>query len=273
MQEAMRSDTGPVPTIGSDGNPLLKSLEPSAVSPAIDGIDLRTAIVSKLTYHVGKSVRDATDADWYAATCLALRDREVDAFHAAARRSTASKRVCYLSMEFLIGQRLPETLGNLGLAGAARSALSELGVDLDRLFKIEPDPALGNGGLGRLAACFMESMATPDIPAVGYGIRYDYGLFRQAIVDGWQRERPDNWLSSGYPMGVRAAPPRLFGEVRGRRGTRPGRQRHQTYLAAGGCHLGGRARHPGRRLARPQGQPASPLARPCSRAARTRRVQ
>ena len=171
-------------------NPLLKSLEPSAVSPAIDGIDLRTAIVSKLTYHVGKSVRDATDADWYAATCLALRDREVDAFHAAARRSTASKRVCYLSMEFLIGQRLPETLGNLGLAGAARSALSELGVDLDRLFKIEPDPALGNGGLGRLAACFMESMATLDIPAVGYGIRYDYGLFRQAIVDGWQRERP-----------------------------------------------------------------------------------
>jgi glycogen phosphorylase len=199
VQEAMRSDTGPVPTIGSDGNPLLKSLEPSAVSPAIDGIDLRTAIVSKLTYHVGKSVRDATDADWYAATCLALRDREVDAFHAAARRSTASKRVCYLSMEFLIGQRLPETLGNLGLAGAARSALSELGVDLDRLFKIEPDPALGNGGLGRLAACFMESMATLDIPAVGYGIRYDYGLFRQAIVDGWQRERPDNWLSSGFP--------------------------------------------------------------------------
>ncbi len=197
MHKALRSNM--VPTIGADESPPPVPLDLPAVISGSDAAGLREAILSKLAYQVGQGVRNATDADWYAATCLALRDREVDAFNASALRSAAAKRVCYLSMEFLIGKRLAETLGNLGLTGAARSALSELGVELERLFRIEPDPALGNGGLGRLAACFMDSMATLDIPAIGYGIRYDHGLFRQTIVDGWQREQPDSWLSSGYP--------------------------------------------------------------------------
>jgi starch phosphorylase len=119
----------------------------------------------------------------------------------ATRRSyrDGRKRVYYFSLEFLIGRLLFDALSNLGLTATARSALADLGVDLDRLRKLEPDAALGNGGLGRLAACFMESMSTLGIPAHGYGIRYDHGIFRQALQDGWQLELPEEWLSSGNP--------------------------------------------------------------------------
>ena len=134
-------------------------------------------------------------------TALAVRDVAMDRWFESNKRTKASgaKRVYYLSLEFLIGRLLFDKLGNLGLLGAFRYALAGLGVDLDRLREQEADAALGNGGLGRLAACYVESMATLGIPAYGYGIRYEHGLFRQRIADGVQQELPEDWLASGNP--------------------------------------------------------------------------
>ncbi len=162
---------------------------------------LRRAVVAKLTYAVGKDPIVASDRDWFVACALAVRDKIVDRWMTSTRANytRARKRVYYLSLEFLIGRLLVDSLNNLGLTDTMRAALAELGVDLDRLRSIEPDAALGNGGLGRLAACFMESMATLSVAAYGYGIRYNHGLFRQVIKDGWQREYPETWLSFGNP--------------------------------------------------------------------------
>ncbi len=170
-------------------------------APAAEAAAFRVAILSKLTYEVGKDPESAADRDWLIATVLATRDRIVDRWMETTRKvyTDGRKRVYYLSLEFLIGRLLGDALGNLGLTATARSALSSLGVDLERLRALEPDAALGNGGLGRLAACFMESMATLSIAAYGYGIRYDHGLFRQRIKDGWQLEYPENWLDFGNP--------------------------------------------------------------------------
>ena len=144
------------------------------------------SVLAKLTYMVGKDPAHAQEHDWLLATALAVRDRIVDRWMDATRKTyrDGRKRVYYFSLEFLIGRLLFDALGNLGLTDTAREALREFGVDLDRLRKLEPDAALGNGGLGRLAACFMESMATLGIPAHGYGIRYDHGIFRQVLKDG-----------------------------------------------------------------------------------------
>ncbi len=162
---------------------------------------LRRLIVEKLTYATGRDPLIAGDRDWFVAAALALRDRIVDCWLRSARNDTARerKRVYYLSLEFLPGRLLLDSLNNAGLTEAMGLALGDLGVDLDRLRTVEPDPALGNGGLGRLAACFMESMASLGIPAHGYGIRYNHGLFQQVIRDGWQHEYPENWLSLGNP--------------------------------------------------------------------------
>ncbi|MDQ2802728.1 MAG: glycogen/starch/alpha-glucan phosphorylase, partial [Pseudomonadota bacterium] len=137
----------------------------------------------------------------FMATALAIRDVVVERWFASTRytNETGAKRVYYLSLEFLIGRLLFDTIGNLGLTETVREALRESGVDLDRIGGEEPDAALGNGGLGRLAACFMESMATLGVPAFGYGIRYEHGLFRQVIVNGLQAELPEDWLSLGNP--------------------------------------------------------------------------
>jgi starch phosphorylase len=173
---------------------------PAAVWPeAVEA--LRALILVKLTYAVGKDIPSARDHDWYVATALAVRDRIVDRWMDSTRSTyqEGRKRVYYLSLEFLTGRLLVESLGNLGLLATAEQALDRLGVNLEQLQGVEPDPALGNGGLGRLAACFMESMASLAIPAYGYGIRYDHGIFRQAIVDGWQCELPEEWLSAGNP--------------------------------------------------------------------------
>jgi starch phosphorylase len=166
-----------------------------------DVVALRRALVAKLTYAVGKDPIVASPHDWYIATALTVRDRIVDRWFPSTRTIYAEKpkRVYYLSLEFLIGRLLGDSLNNLGLTETMRDALAELGVDLEALRELEPDAALGNGGLGRLAACFMESMATLGIAAYGYGIRYDHGLFRQQIKDGWQNEVPENWLASGNP--------------------------------------------------------------------------
>ena len=143
----------------------------------------------------------ATKHDWYKAAALALRDRIVHRWLTAEKASydAGRKRVYYLSLEFLIGRLFTDALNNMGLLAVFEAALGDLGVGLSELRKCEPDAALGNGGLGRLAACFMESMATLAIPAIGYGIRYDFGLFRQIINNGWQKEYPDEWLSFGNP--------------------------------------------------------------------------
>jgi starch phosphorylase len=162
---------------------------------------LRRAVIAKLTYAVGKDPVVATERDWFVATALTVRDRIVDRWMTSTRAtySDKRKRVSYLSLEFLIGRLLFDSLSNLQILEPMRAALAELGVELDRLREIEPDAALGNGGLGRLAACFMDSMATLSVAAHGYGIRYNHGLFRQVIKDGWQLEYPETWLSLGNP--------------------------------------------------------------------------
>ncbi|WP_158747072.1 glycogen/starch/alpha-glucan phosphorylase [Acidisphaera sp. L21] len=162
---------------------------------------LHDAILARLLYNIGKTPSRASQRDWYAATALTIRDRIVDVWTSSAARARAqgAKRVAYFSLEFLIGRLMFDAAGNLGMVEMLRNALALEGIDLDHLRTLEPDAALGNGGLGRLAACFMESMATLAIPAFGYGIRYDHGLFRQTITDGWQQEIPEDWLSSGNP--------------------------------------------------------------------------
>jgi glycogen phosphorylase len=163
--------------------------------------EIKSAILAKLRLAIGKDAGMATRHDWYKAAALALRDRIVHRWLAADKQSydAGRKRVYYLSLEFLIGRLFTDALNNMGLLALFDAALGDLGVGLSELRKCEPDAALGNGGLGRLAACFMESMATLGIPAIGYGIRYDFGLFRQIINNGWQQEYPDEWLSFGNP--------------------------------------------------------------------------
>ena len=166
-----------------------------------DLADIKSAVLAKLALALGKDPASATDRDWFVAAALTIRDRIIHRWLSVERGSEAKgrKRVYYLSLEFLIGRLFSDVLCNLGLTDLFHSALGDLGVDLNRLKGAEPDAALGNGGLGRLAACFMESMASLGIPACGYGIRYDHGLFRQVIRDGWQLEYPEEWLSFGNP--------------------------------------------------------------------------
>ncbi len=162
---------------------------------------LRERILEKLTYQVGRTPQEATDRDWFLATAHAVRDFVVETWLDSSARAEAAggKRVYYLSLEFLIGRLLFDAIGNLGLMDRVRAALATLDIDLASLREQEPDAALGNGGLGRLAACFMDSMATLGIPAFGYGIRYEHGLFRQEIAGGVQRELPEDWLEVGNP--------------------------------------------------------------------------
>ncbi|CCV12520.1 glycogen/starch/alpha-glucan phosphorylase [Mesorhizobium sp. STM 4661] len=171
-------------------------------APILDIPDPKTLadeVLKALKYRVGKGTTVATQYDWLTASIKVVRDRIVDHWMQATQEAYAQqeKRVYYLSLEFLIGRLMRDAFSNLGLMDNMREALSSLGVDLDLIAALEPDAALGNGGLGRLAACFMESMATVDIPAHGYGIRYANGMFRQEIHDGWQVELPETWLDHG----------------------------------------------------------------------------
>ena len=181
--------------------PQLKRLHLTSPGRDSDEAELRDAIQAKLTYALGKTREAATDADWYQATALAVRDRVINILMQtrAETKRQKKKRVYYLSIEFLIGRLLFDTLTNLQLVEPTRAALASLGADLDRLREVEPDAALGNGGLGRLAACFLDSMSALGIPAYGYGIRYENGLFEQRISDGWQQELPEDWLARGNP--------------------------------------------------------------------------
>ncbi|MGZ3328275.1 MAG: glycogen/starch/alpha-glucan phosphorylase [Xanthobacteraceae bacterium] len=191
------------PSSGREFQSVLRGpLPPSSQASSEEALsEIKSAVLAKLVLAVGKDAGSATDRDWFLAAAFAIRDRIIHRWLASERASNAkgSKRVYYLSLEFLIGRLLPDVLCNLGLGENFYAALGDLGVDLNRLRSAEPDAALGNGGLGRLAACFMESMASLGIPAYGYGIRYDHGLFRQVIKNGWQQEYPEEWLSFGNP--------------------------------------------------------------------------
>lgn len=147
---------------------------------------MKDDILAHLRYSLGKDAGHAAIYDWRMALSLTLRDRMMDSWFQSTKTSydRHAKRVYYLSMEFLIGRLVEDVAANLGLVDEARAAVAELGQDYDLLVKDEPDAALGNGGLGRLAACFMDSLATLGIPAMGYGIRYEHGLFEQDFVEG-----------------------------------------------------------------------------------------
>ncbi|MFI5361989.1 MAG: glycogen/starch/alpha-glucan phosphorylase [Elusimicrobiota bacterium] len=164
-----------------------------------DPADLEAAIRYRLHYTIAKEAGDVTTADLFHAVSLAVKDIAVDRLLASRLRSRAreAKRVYYLSMEFLPGRTLGNNLLNLGLYEACRKALRSLGGDIDAVLDEESDPGLGNGGLGRLASCLLDSMATLGITGFGYGINYQFGLFRQVIEDGWQVEKPDRWKSDG----------------------------------------------------------------------------
>ncbi|PWF55347.1 glycogen/starch/alpha-glucan phosphorylase [Massilia glaciei] len=166
-----------------------------------DVAHLKRAIANQLVYRVGKDPVAAQPADWLHATALAVRDRLVERWMKTTRAQyeQKAKRVYYLSMEFLIGRSFTNALLALEIGEQVGQALAELGVDIGQMAELEHDAALGNGGLGRLAACFLDSMATLGIAGFGYGIRYDYGMFRQQIVDGSQVETPDYWMAGGHP--------------------------------------------------------------------------
>ncbi|MBZ9965050.1 glycogen/starch/alpha-glucan phosphorylase [Mesorhizobium sp. BR1-1-2] len=183
---------------------MTRTMTSDPLPPLLENPDPKTLareVLMALKYRVGKDTTVATQYDWLTASIKVVRDRIVDRWMQATKEAYAQqeKRVYYLSLEFLIGRLMRDAFSNLGLMENMREALSSLGVELDLIATLEPDAALGNGGLGRLAACFMESMATVDIPAHGYGIRYANGMFRQEIHDGWQVELPETWLDHGNP--------------------------------------------------------------------------
>ena len=165
---------------------------------------LLQSIGHHLRYSLSKEWEDKNGHDLFVALALAVRDRLVERMLATEQkfRRSDAKRLYYLSMEFLIGRSLGNNLFNLGIFEQCRKGLMELGVDLEEVRQIERDAALGNGGLGRLAACFLDSLATLDMPGYGYGINYEYGLFRQEIDSGYQREKPDNWLAERTPWQI-----------------------------------------------------------------------
>jgi starch phosphorylase len=162
---------------------------------------LKNAFLDDLFYVQGKFPALATKKDYYMALAYAVRDRMLQRWisTAAAYTKQASRTVAYLSAEFLIGPNLGNNLINLGIFDRVKQCMTEMGLNFEELLQQEEEPGLGNGGLGRLAACFIDSLATLEVPAVGYGIRYEFGIFQQQIVDGWQVEKTDKWLHFGNP--------------------------------------------------------------------------
>lgn len=169
------------------------------IKKALTPSEARDMIVSKLSHNFGVIPTEATDEHYYKAIALILRDmmsHEYATFTNAAE-SQNKKTVYYLCMEFLMGRSLKNTLYNLGLTDVMTKALQGLNIKIENIYEQEPDAGLGNGGLGRLAACFLDGLATQDYPAMGYSLRYEFGIFRQKLVDGWQTELPDRWLPGG----------------------------------------------------------------------------
>ena len=169
------------------------------MSSTITEKEVKDLIKGKLARYFGVSPVEASKEQIYKAVVMSVRDillQKRQQFHKKIKAKRA-KRVYYLCMEFLLGRSLKNSLYNLSAASVFEKAVSSYGLSLDELYELEPDAGLGNGGLGRLAACFMDALATGDYPAMGYSLRYEYGLFKQKIVDGWQTELPDVWLPGG----------------------------------------------------------------------------
>jgi glycogen phosphorylase len=166
--------------------------------------EIKGDLLDNLFYLQAKFPEVATPNDWYLATAYTVRDRLLDRWVKSAHEYYENKvrTVCYLSAEFLIGPQLEMNMLRLGCRDAFGEALRQVGIDLKDLIEYEQEPGLGTGGLGRLAACYMESMATLQVPAIGYGIRYEFGIFDQEIRDGWQVEVADDWLRLGYPWEI-----------------------------------------------------------------------
>jgi len=183
----------------------------TALNPGYQAGDVRTgltveslkrALADNLFYAQGKFPAIATKNDFYMALAYTVRDRQLHRWSNTIEtyiKQKEPKVVCYLSAEFLLGPRLGNSLVNLGIYNEVRQAVEEWGLDLNELLEQEAEPGLGNGGLGRLAACYMDSLSTLEIPAIGYGIRYEFGIFSQEIQDGWQIEIADKWLRLGDP--------------------------------------------------------------------------
>lgn len=167
----------------------------------MDKDSIKHSLANRLEYAVGKDLYTATIRDWFNTATYVVRDRLIERWMETMRTyyREDAKRVYYLSMEFLIGRTLSNSLLNMGIYDDLAQAFNDIGISFDEIKEIEPDAALGNGGLGRLAACFLDSMATLGIPGYGYGIRYEYGMFNQHIIHGHQIEHPDNWLRYGNP--------------------------------------------------------------------------
>ena len=185
----------------------------------IDATSLKRSLSNRLVYTVGKDPLTATDRDWFHAAAYSVRDRLIERWMETMRTyyRKDAKRVYYLSLEFLMGRALSNSLYNLGIHDDFQTALDEIGLDLCQLEYVEDDAGLGNGGLGRLAACFLDSMATLRLPCYGYGIRYEYGMFTQRIEGGRQVEHPENWLRYGnpweFPRPEVLFPVKFFGHV------------------------------------------------------------
>ncbi len=181
--------------------PKTRKPTPEVESRTTDPVAIRHALSNQLVYGIGKDTITATDRDWFHTVAAVARQRLIERWMETMRSyyREDAKRVYYLSMEFLMGRALSNSLLNLGCADAFREAVQSLELDFDAIRDVENDAALGNGGLGRLAACFLDSMATLGIPGYGYGIRYEYGMFTQRIENGCQVEHPDNWLRYGNP--------------------------------------------------------------------------
>ncbi|HKJ23065.1 MAG TPA: glycogen/starch/alpha-glucan family phosphorylase, partial [Gammaproteobacteria bacterium] len=185
----------------------------------LDKESLKRSLADRLEYTAGKDTITATTRDWFNVCAHVVRDRCIERWMQTMRTyyNADAKRVYYLSLEFLLGRTLSDSLLNLGFYDALRETVEEAGLDFEQICAIEPDAALGNGGLGRLAACLLESMATLGIPGYGYGIRYEYGMFKQRIENGRQAEQPDNWLRYGNPWEFPRAevlyPVKFYGRV------------------------------------------------------------
>ncbi|WP_288743864.1 glycogen/starch/alpha-glucan phosphorylase [uncultured Clostridium sp.] len=167
--------------------------------------EFKKSIIENVKNQYRRTIDEATPQQIFQAVSYAIKDVIIDDWIATQKQfdETGAKKVYYLSMEFLMGRALGNNIINLGAKKAVKEALEELGFDLNAIEDQEPDPALGNGGLGRLAACFLDSLATLGYPAYGCGIRYHYGMFKQKIKDGYQVEVPDEWLKNGYPFELR----------------------------------------------------------------------
>lgn len=199
--------------------PTIDRMFPQPTPAGLDADSIVDAFAFRMKYSVARDHFNATESDAYQALAFAVRDRLMDRWFVTqdAYYRSDVKRVYYLSLEFLLGRLLVSSILNLGAHGAYGQAMKRLGFTLEDLAAHENDAGLGNGGLGRLAACFLDSAATLALPFYGYGIRYEYGIFRQHIVDGWQCEAPDNWLRYGNPWEVPRTdvffPVRMYGRT------------------------------------------------------------